>query len=160
MILDVYLSANIRKNRDHASAVDPFVYAVFANPYEKPFDENGDYAADLSYLGTNYTETTASGYKYDSFNIVRELRETRALQDGLDASLTFNARYDIIPGLAVSAIIRKGMSYNTTTTEIESDTYTSYAKESFAKQVYSGQDVLPSEYNNGELSEAAGKNSN
>ena len=160
LILAVDLSANIRKNRDHASAVDPFVYAVFANPYEKPFDENGDYAADLSYLGTNYTETTASGYKYDSFNIVRELRETRALQDGLDASLTFNARYDIIPGLAVSAIIRKGMSYNTTTTEIESDTYTSYAKESFAKQVYSGQDVLPSEYNNGELSEAAGKNSN
>ncbi len=160
LILAVDLSANIRKNRDHASAVDPFVYAVFANPYEKPFDENGDYAADLSYLGKNYTETTASGYKYDSFNIVRELRETRALQDGLDASLTFNARYDIIPGLAVSAIIRKGMSYNTTTTEIESDTYTSYAKESFAKQVYSGQDVLPSEYNNGELSESSGKNSN
>ena len=104
LILAVDLSANIRKNRDHASAVDPFVYAVFANPYEKPFDENGDYAADLSYLGTNYTETTASGYKYDSFNIIRELRETRTLQDGLDASLTFNARYDIIPGLAISAI--------------------------------------------------------
>ena len=106
LILAVDLSANIRKNRDHASAVDPFVYAVFANPYEKPFDENGDYAADLSYLGTNYTETTASGYKYDSFNIIRELRETRTLQDGLDASLTFNARYDIIPGLAISAIVR------------------------------------------------------
>ena len=160
LILAVDLSANIRKNRDHASAVDPFVYAVFANPYEKPFDENGDYAADLSYLGKNYTETTASGYKYDSFNIVRELRETRSLQDGLDASLTFNARYDIIPGLAVSAIIRKGMSYNTTTKEIEADTYTSYANEAFAKQVYKGQDVLPSEYNNGELSESAGKNSN
>ena len=160
LILAVDLSANIRKNRDHASAVDPFVYAVFANPYEKPFDENGDYAADLSYLGTNYTETTASGYKYDSFNIIRELRETRTLQDGLDASLTFNARYDIIPGLAISAIVRKGVSYNTTTKEIEAGTYTSYANESFAKQVYSGQDVYPSEYNNGELSESGGKNNN
>ena len=160
LILALDVSANIRKNRDHASAVDPFVYAVFANPYERPYDENGDYAADLSYLGTNYTETTASGYKYDSFNIIRELRETRALQDGLDASLTFNIRYDIIPGLAISSIIRKGMSYNTSTTEIEADTYTSYANETFAKQVYNGQDVLPSEYNNGELSESAGKNTN
>ena len=160
LILALDVSANIRKNRDHASAVDPFVYAVFANPYERPYDENGDYAADLSYLGTNYTETTASGYKYDSFNIIRELRETRALQDGLDAILTFNIRYDIIPGLAISSIIRKGMSYNTSTTEIEADTYTSYANETFAKQVYNGQDVLPSEYNNGELSESAGKNTN
>lgn len=61
----------------HASAVDPFKYAVFANPYERPYDENGNYAADLSYLGKNYTEMTASGYKYDSFNILRELNETK-----------------------------------------------------------------------------------
>ena len=160
LIIAMDLSANIRKNRDHASAVDPFNYAVFANPYERPYDENGEYAADLSYLGTNYTETTASGYKYDSFNIVRELRETRSLQDGLDASLTFNIRWDVIPGLALSSIIRKGASYNTTTTEVEAGTYTSYVQEAFAKQVYSGQDVLPEEYNNGELSESSGKSFN
>lgn len=160
LILALDLSANIRKNRDHASSVDPFKYAIFANPYERPYDENGDYAADLSYLGTNYTETTASGYKYDSFNIMRELTETQKTDDGLDASLTFNIRYDIIPGLAISSIIRKGASYNTTTTKIEAGTYTSYAKEAFAKQVYKNQDVLPAEYNNGELSEASGKNFN
>ena len=65
---------------------------------------------------------TASGYKYDSFNILRELNETKKSDDGLDASLTFNIRYDIIPGLAISSIIRKGASYNTTTTEIEART--------------------------------------
>lgn len=160
LILALDLSANIRKNRDHASAVDPFNYAVFANPYEAPFDENGNYAADLSYLGANYTETTASGYKYDSFNILRELKETRNIQDGLDASMTFNIRYDIIPGLAISSIIRKGMSYNTSTKEIEAGTYTSYVQDGFAQQVFGQQDVLPSEYNNGELSEGSGKNSN
>ena len=161
LILAVDLSANIRKSRDHASAVDPFKYAIFANPYERPYDENGKYAADLSYLGTNYTETTASGYKYDSFNILQELKETKQSQDGLDASLTFNVRYDIIPGLTISSIIRKGASYNTTTTEIEAGTYTSYNKETFAKQIYKGSDaVLPAQYNNGELSESSGKNFN
>lgn len=155
LILALDLSANVRKNRDHASAVDPFNYAVFANPYERPFDEDGNYAADLSYLGTNYTEMTASGYKFDSFNIVRELRETKAASDGLDASLTFNIRYDIIPGLAVSSIVRKGVSYNTNTTSVEAGTYTSYVREAFAKQIYTN--LLPEEYNNGELSESSGK---
>ena len=160
LILALDINANIRKSRDHASAIDPFKYAIFANRYERPYDENVNYAADLSYLGTNYTETTASGYKYDSFNILRELNETKSAEDGLDASLTFNIRYDIIPGLAISSIIRKGASYNTSTKMIEAGTYTSYAQESFAKQVFSNQEVIPSEYNNGELSESSGKNFN
>lgn len=161
LILALDINANIRKSTDHASAVDPFKYAVFANPYERPYDERGDYAADLSFLGANYTESTASGYKYDSFNILRELNETRQKQDGLSTSLTFNIRYDIIPGLSLSSIIRKGASYNTTTTKIEADTYSSYAKETFAAQIYNGADaVLPSQYNNGELSESSGKNFN
>lgn len=160
LILALDLSANIRKNRDHASAVNPFNYAVFANPYEQPYDENGDYAADLSYLGANYTEMTASGYKYDSFNIIRELRETRQKDDGLDASLTFNVRWDVIPGLTLSSIVRKGVSYNTSTTEVNPGTYTSYVQEAFAKQVFINQEVFPSEYNNGQLSENSGKNFN
>lgn len=160
LILSLNLSTNIRKNRDHASAIDPFEYAVFANPYERPYDENGNYAADLSYRGANYTEMTASGYKYDSFNIVRELKETRSSSDGLDASLTFNIRYNIMPGLAISSIIRKGASYNTSATAIDAGTYTSYTNESFAAKVYPNQDAYPAEFNNGELSESSGKNFN
>ena len=77
LIFALNLSANTRKNEDHASAVNPFTYAVFANPYEKPYNEDGSYASDLSYLPNNYTTETASGYLYDRFNILRELTETR-----------------------------------------------------------------------------------
>lgn len=160
LILAVDLSANIRKNRDHAAAVNPFKYAVFANPYERPFDEDGNYVADLSYLSGNYSDQTASGYKYDSFNMVRELRKTQELSDGLDASLTFNIRYDVLPGLSLSSIVRKGVSYNTTTTAVDADTYTSYRNEAFAAQVYQGDATRPTQYNNGELTEASGKNFN
>lgn len=160
LTLGLNLSTNIRKSRDHASAIDPFNYAVFANPYERPYDENGNYAADLSYLGANYTEQTASGYKYDTFNIMREMNETKKLQDGLDATLTFDLHYDIIPGLSVESIVRKGISYNTETIEISPDTYTSYVNEAFARQVFKNQDVLPQEFNNGELTERSGKNFN
>lgn len=160
LILALDVSANVRKNRDHASAIDPFNYAVFANPYERPYDENGEYAADLSYLAHNYTDETASGYRYENFNILRELRETRNSQDGLDASFTFNARYEVLPGLAAEAIIRKGVSYNTETVEVNAGTYTSYVGENFAPLIYKNRDVYPKEYDNGSLSESSGKNYN
>lgn len=160
LILALDISANVRKNRDHASAIDPLNYAVFANPYERPYDEKGNYAADLSYLANNHTEETASGYRYDRFNILRELKETRNSQDGLDASFTFNARYEVIPGLALEAIIRKGVSYNTATAEVNPGTYTSYINENFAPLVYKNRDVYPKEYDNGSLAETSGKNFN
>ena len=37
LIIGVDVNASTRKNEDHASAVDPFNYAMFANPYERPF---------------------------------------------------------------------------------------------------------------------------
>lgn len=47
LIVALNVSANTRKNRDNASAIDPFTYAMFANPYERPYDENGNYAPTL-----------------------------------------------------------------------------------------------------------------
>lgn len=71
---------------------------MFANPYERPYDENGNYAADLSYLSNNYTTERASGYVYDQFNILREMKDTRNIQDGSDVEMTLNLRYDVRPG--------------------------------------------------------------
>ena len=158
LILALNVSANSRKNEDHASAIDPFQYAVFANPYEKPFNEDGSYAADLSYLSGNYTSQKASGYKYDQFNLIRELNETKNTQTGLDAELTFNVRYEVIPGLALESIIRKSVSYNTEMAEINAGTYTSWINETFARNAYQSSALFPDQYDNGELTENAGKN--
>lgn len=78
LIFALNVSANSRKSRDHASAINPFNYAVFANPYERPYDENGNYAWDLSYLPNNYTTKVASGYNYERFNILKEMNQTRS----------------------------------------------------------------------------------
>ena len=152
------VSANTRKNRDNASAIDPFTYAMFANPYERPYDENGNYVADLSYLSNNYTTERASGYVYDQFNILREMKDTRNMQDGSDVEMTLNLRYDVLPGLSVESIFRKGVSYNTETTEVEPGTYTSWTNEAFARNAYHYYDIMPNGYDNGELSENSGKN--
>lgn len=158
LIIAVNLSANSRKNRDNASAIDPFTYAMFANPYERPYNDDGTYAADLSYLSNNYTNERASGYVYEKFNILREMRDTRKTSDGSDVEFTLNARYEIIPGLSIESIFRKGMSYNTTTTEIDAGTYTSWANEQFAKTAYANYNIMPDQFDNGQLSEGSGKN--
>lgn len=159
LILALNLSANSRKNRDHASIIDPFKYAMFANPYERPYDENGNYDPDLSYLPNNKTTERASGYKYDKFNILHELDQTRKYQDGIDFDVTFNLRYTFLPGLSVESIYRRGVSYNTTTTEIEPGTYTSWAGESLSSRAYKDM-LLPDRYDDGSLTEASGKNRN
>lgn len=157
LILALNVSVNSRKNEDHASAVDPFKYAVFANTYERPYDDDGNYASDLSYLAGNRTSDRASGYKFETFNILREMNETKTTQTGLDAELTFDVRYEVIPGLALESIIRKAVSYNTTTTEVNAGTYTSWKQENFAASAYKGQQI-PDEFNNGSLSEGSGRN--
>ena len=160
LIVALNVSANSRKNRDNASVIDPFTYAMFANPYERPYDDEGNYAADLSYLSNNYTSERASGYVYDRFNILREMRDTRKKQDGLDAELTFDIRYEVIPGLSLESIVRKGVSYNTETTEVEAGTYTSWINERFGRSAYKSYNIMPEGYDNGELSENSGKNYN
>ena len=159
LIFALDVQANTRQNRDHASAVDPFKYAMFANPYERPYDDYGNYESDLSYLSNNYTTQTASGYVYDNFNIMRELNETRKKQSGVDAQITFNVRYEVLKGLTLESIFRKGISYNDEMREVNEKTYTSWSNEKFGRMVYKNG-LLPSQFDNGELSESSGKNNN
>ena len=44
------VSSSLRTEKSSASAVNPLYYATFANPYERPYDENGNYAYDYSYV--------------------------------------------------------------------------------------------------------------
>lgn len=160
LVLAFNLAANTRSNQDHASSIDPFKYAVFANPYEKPYNADGSYSSDHSYLASNYTTETPSGYIYDNFNILREMRQNRATQRGVDADFTFDISYEVIPGLKLQSIMRKGVSYDQNKTTISPGTYTSLNLETLAKAAYPDQTLLPSEYNNGELTQGGGYNNN
>ena len=149
---------------DHLKSVNSpygsFSSYLYYNPYYNPYDENGNYAADLTYLPNNISHASSSGYKYDRFNILRELNETRNTQKGLDFSLTFNLKYNILDGLAIESIVRKGLSYNTSMKEIHPGTYTSYLYERFAPVVFPNSENYPDVYDNGELSESSGHNNN
>ncbi|MCT4586810.1 MAG: SusC/RagA family TonB-linked outer membrane protein [Carboxylicivirga sp.] len=157
LILNFSFSGNARENKNHASNINPFKYAAFANPYEKPYDENGDYADDLTYLPNNRTTLTSDGFKYRSFNILNEMNNTKRSMNGLDASATINVRYNVFDGFSIQSLFRQGYSFNTGMVEIYPETFTSFAGETFAKHVFN-KTVMPLEYNDGSLNESAGRN--
>ena len=66
------LYSTLKRNKEGQSAIDPFTYASFANPYEKPYNADGSYAPDLTYVMTS-SDVTDSYSGYDHFNIMNEL---------------------------------------------------------------------------------------
>lgn len=152
--LNFKLNGNYRESNDHNSVIDPFQYAVFANPYERPFDDAGNYAYDQTYLGENRSGIHF-GNAYDKFNILRELNETgnKSIASDISARLGFN--WDIIEGLHAEA--SGSMTYSTNNNEIWAapGTYSSY-QSNFAKAAGIFTE-LPEAYNNGYLREGAGR---
>ena len=147
------LDGNYRENQNHNSAIDPFKYAVFANPYERPYNDDGSYAADFTYLGDNRS-SIHYGNVYDKFNILREIRETRSKSIASDVSGRLGLNYKIMEGLVVD--LNGSLTYSTNNTEAYAapGTYTSYSS-AFSKTAISGE--LPEKYNNGYLREGSGR---
>lgn len=151
--LNFKVNGNYRESSDHASAVNPFQYAVFANPYERPYDDKGNYAADFTWLGDNRS-SIHFGNIYDKFNILRELNETRSKSIASDISARLGLNYQIIEGLTVD--VNGSLTYSSNQNEswAAPGTYTSYAN-CFASNAIYGE--LPEKYNNGFLREGSGR---
>ena len=131
------LNGNFRESKDHNSSIDPFKYAVFANPYEKPFNEDGSYAADFTYLGDNRS-SIHYGNIYDQFNILRELNETQNKTIASDLSARLGMNYQVMEGLSVD--LNGSLTYSTNNTEAWAapGTYTSYSN-CFTSSAISGE---------------------
>ncbi len=57
--------------------VDPFRYAVFANPYEKPYNDDGSYKPDVTYRAIPFNISNTQSVFYNNFNMIREMKENR-----------------------------------------------------------------------------------
>ena len=75
-------------------STDPFSYAYFANPYERPFNEDGSYRADYTYyklpkVNGSYDPTIPP----NGFNMLREMNETESKTDNFSITSRFNLDY-------------------------------------------------------------------
>ena len=84
------------------STFDPFTYAYFANPYEKPYNADGSYCTDETYytLGKyNYEKTSRKKVPDSGYNIMREMNETSSRTKNINTTVRAGVDYSIISKL-------------------------------------------------------------
>ncbi|MEG2227491.1 MAG: SusC/RagA family TonB-linked outer membrane protein [Odoribacter sp.] len=150
ILFDVRTS--LRNDRSTASSVNPLNYATFANPYERPYDENGNWEYDRSY--SSELSTVRDGYKYD-FNILKDLNENTNKSRYLSNQLNLKLEYKIIDGLMYSIMGTLSNSNTHSMAEVVPGSYTSKAN-SWVNGIYA-EGETPDYLNNGKLSESTSR---
>lgn len=135
--LKVGFTFGVTEQRSHNpnSLFDPFRYAYFANPYEKPYNDDGSYAPDETWrsLGPNH------GYRSitlppGGFNIMRELEETSSDTKNISVNLLSNINYRITDNFSFEGIASYGYVYNHSNNTLEKDSYAAWIDRPFEGQ--------------------------
>ena len=142
------VSSSLRTEKSSASAVNPLYYATFANPYERPYDENGNYAYDYSYEPE--LSKVKDGYMYD-FNMLKDLRENTAKTKYGSTQVNLQLEWKLFEGFMYSLAGTVSNTSSYTRKEIAPGSYTSKVK-SWILDLYS-ENEIPDNLNLGALQE-------
>lgn len=91
--------------------VNMFKYAYFANPYERLYDDDGNYVADNTYFSLPHANGSAlSPLPDNGFNIMREIYETSSEANSSSFTIKGNTTVNIVKGLTFTGLA--SYSYN------------------------------------------------
>lgn len=144
------LSSTIRKDKDSDTSVGALRYATYANPYERPYDDEGNLAYDRSYASE--LSTLKDGYKYD-FNILDEMHRNTSTNTSIDNMISLGLKIDVLPGLRLAT---QGTVFNNTSNVERILAPGSYENKRSA-WIGTAYSELPDELNNGTLAETDGR---
>ena len=82
-----------------AGSVDPFRFAYFANPYEKPYNDDGTYSSNDTYINLPVINNNSMyNLPPNGYNIMRDINETssetKAITTGIRTQLSYNINDD------------------------------------------------------------------
>jgi TonB-linked SusC/RagA family outer membrane protein len=94
-----------QRSRGSSGSVDPFKYAYFANPYERPYNDDGSYSADRTY----YSIRSANGgldlpLPEVGFNLMREMDHTSLKDNNFNLTLIGNMSVNILENLSFEGL--------------------------------------------------------
>lgn len=124
---------------------DPFTYAFFANPYERPYDEHGNYAADNTYYNLRLANGSKSALPMpdNGFNIMRELDHTSSKTNNYSTTVTGTLSVNIWDNLNFEGLASYSHTANNGESINDKDTYAAWNDRIFdtalmtSKRVYS-----------------------
>ncbi len=111
-------------------SVDPYEYAYFANPYERPYNEDGSYRADMTYFNLNNINGGEDFLKKNlppnGFNILRELEETEGNAKKFSVSGQTTLTWNITSKLQFSGLLSYTFTNNQEENILGKDTYAAW----------------------------------
>lgn len=132
--LSMSLSTDVsyRTSNSPSYNVDPFRYAYFANPYEQPFNSDGSYAIDNTYLNLrkNHGQPDVT-LPLNGFSIFREINETNSHSKNLSSSIRGRINYRINEQFSLEGIASFGYVNSLSDNENGKDTYTAWMDRPF-----------------------------
>lgn len=130
--LDFFTSLGYQNATEPSQSTNVFRYAFFANPYERPYNEDGSYKADQTY----YSMPSANGittilHPDNGFNLLRELNETKTTTKNFSASQTVQLNWNIWDDLSFSGMGSVSYSNHTSDNINGANTYTAFMDRPF-----------------------------
>lgn len=124
---------------------DPFTYAFFANPYERPYDEHGNYVPDETYYNLKLANGAKSALPMpdNGFNIMRELDHTSNKTNNYSTTITGTLSVNIWDNFNFEGLASYSHTANNGESINDKDTYAAWNDRIFdsalitSKRVYS-----------------------
>lgn len=114
-------------------AVDLFKYAYFANPYERVYDEHGNYAADNTYYNIRLANgaKAAAAMPESGVNIMRELNETSSKAKNFSTTVIGNLSVSILDNLNFEGLASYSYTTNNSDNINGKNSYTAWQDRPF-----------------------------
>ena len=129
---DTDLSFMKSQNYVTYGGTSPITYAYFANPYERPYNEDGSYRADQSYFTLeSYNGASTIRLPANGFNLLREIYESTATDNGQTVSVRGSAVYRFNEQLRFTGLASYSYVTNNSASEVGKDTYTAWMDRPF-----------------------------
>ncbi len=151
--IESQLRMNIRKDVIPNPVYDPFEYATFANPYEKPYNEDGSYAYDRTTTPYKDVYQADDDDKYWDYNILEDMASST--RKNKTSSITFDGRisYDLLKNLNIESQLQYTYSSSYGREWAEPGSFASYERGILHN---SGLREVPDDLNKGYLRETHG----
>lgn len=159
LLVRVNLYSTLKSNEEGQSVLDPFRYAVFANPYEKPYNADGSYAADMTYRNLSNDITYYSDLNYKDFNILRELKENTLKSFYGNVRAQFGVEYNFLKNIRYTGTGVVDYTSVHNQDESRAGTYRSWAS-NWLNAASTQNGMVRPEFNQGFLREDMGRSMN